>query len=144
MILDRWKFEDILALSELEKECFPDDAWTYKLLVDSFQSPSFIGVLARDGGEVIGYGGITITGDTADIENIAVTEAYRKSGVATAVLANLLSLAKEQGVQKVFLEVRVSNAPAMKLYLKCGFVGVYARPRYYRNGEDCLVMSKSL
>ena len=48
------------------------------------------------------------------------------------------------GVRKMFLEVRVSNAPAMSLYLGAGYVGRYARPRYYGDGEDALVMDKNL
>ena len=44
----------------------------------------------------------------------------------------------------MFLEVRVSNAAAMSLYLKRGYVGRYARPRYYGDGEDALVLEKGL
>ena len=144
MNLRRWKYEDILRISEIEKECFPGEPWTFKMLAASFESESFIGVLAEDGGEIAGYGGISVAVDSADIDNIAVTEPYRNSGIGTAILNELCSLAKERGVNKVFLEVRVSNSPAMSLYLKSGFKGAYARTRYYTDGEDCLVMSKEL
>jgi len=56
----------------------------------------------------------------------------------------LIADAKERGATEMFLEVRVSNAAAMRLYLGCGFAGVYARTRYYSDGEDCLVMKKIL
>lgn len=144
MLIRSWKYEDILRISQIEEECFPDEPWTFKMLASSFESENFFGVLAEDGGEIAGYGGITLAPDTADIDNIAVTEPYRKSGVATAVLSELVSVAKERGVEKVFLEVRVSNVPAMSLYLKNGFKGAYARTRYYPDGEDCLVMVKEL
>ena len=144
MIIRPWKYEDILRISEIETECFPQEPWNFKQLASSFGSESFFGLLAEDGGEIAGYGGISIAADSADIDNIAVTEPYRNSGVATSVLNALCALAKEKGVCKVFLEVRVSNTPAMMLYLKNGFKGVYARTRYYTNGEDCLVMVKEL
>lgn len=144
MTLRPWKYGDILRISELEKECFPDEPWSFQMLASSFESETFFGVVAEDGGEVIGYGGITVTFDTADIANVAVTEAFRHSGVGSALLSKLLAVAKEKGAEKVFLEVRVSNSPAMMLYLKHGFKGVYARTRYYSNGEDCLVMTKEL
>lgn len=144
MNIRAWKYADILKISELEKECFPDEPWSFQMLVSSFESETFYGVLAEDGDEVVGYGGITVTYDTADIANVAVTEAFRHSGVGSAVLAELLSVARSHGAQKVFLEVRVSNAAAMSLYLKNGFKGVYARTRYYSNGEDCIVMAKEL
>ena len=139
-----WKYEDILRISEIEKECFPKEPWSFQMLASSFGNEAFSGVVAEDGGEVIGYGGFTAAADTADIDNIAVVENYRRGGVAKAVVAELCKKAKKSGVKKLFLEVRVSNFAAMSLYLKCGFKGVYARSRYYPDGEDCLVMVKEL
>ena len=137
-----WKYEDILSISEMEKECFPQEPWSFKMLASSFETDSFFGVLAEEGGEIIGYGGITVAGDTADIDNIAVTEPYRCGGVGTQLILKLLEVAKSKDVKKVFLEVRVSNSVAMELYIKNGFKGTYARTRYYSDGEDCLVMVK--
>lgn len=144
MTLRRWKYEDILHISEIECESFGKAAWSFKTLASLFESENFLGVLMEDGDEVVGYGGVTVAVDTADVENVAVTEAYRNSGVATAILSELERLSKERGVEKIFLEVRVSNRAAMSLYLKLGYVGVYARTRYYEDGEDCLVMVKNL
>lgn len=144
MQIREWKYEDILPISEMEAECFPKEPWNFQMLASSFGTENFHGVLAEDGGEIIGYGGITVACDTADIANVAVTEAYRRSGVGTAVLTELLAVAKKRGANKVFLEVRVSNSVAMEMYLKSGFKGVYARTRYYSDGEDCLVMVKEL
>jgi ribosomal-protein-alanine N-acetyltransferase len=144
MLIREWKFEDILALSKLEKECFSTDCWSYATFASCYENPAFHAVVAEEGGEVIGYGGITVAVDSADIENVLVAEAYRRGGVGGKLLEKLIEIAKGCGVEKVFLEVRVSNTPALKLYLKGGFNGVYARTRYYSNGEDCLVMSKQL
>ncbi len=144
MLIRPWKYEDILRISEIERECFPKEPWSFQMLANSFESEAFYGIIADDCGEIEGYGGITVAADSADIDNIAVTESYRNSGVATAVIENLCAYAKSHGVKKVFLEVRVSNSPAMSLYLKNGFKGAYARTRYYSDGEDCLVMVKEL
>lgn len=144
MILREWKFEDILRISELEKECFPKEPWSYQQLVSAFESPCFRGILAEDGGEIFGYGGITVAADTADVGNIAVYEPYRRGGVGKKIVGRLEDIARESGATKIFLEVRVSNGVAMGMYLKCGFRGVYARTRYYSDGEDCLVMAKEL
>ena len=144
MLIRGWKYEDILRIAQIEEECFPDEPWNFKMLASSFEQENFFGVIAEDGGEIAGYGGITVAAGTADVDNIAVTEPYRHSGIATAVLSELISIARAQGAEKVFLEVRVSNVAAMSLYLKNGFKGAYARTRYYADGEDCLVMSKEL
>ena len=143
MIIRKWKFEDILAVSHLEEECFGGEAWCYATLASAFESPASYGLVAEDGGEVVGYGCITCAADTCDLENVVVVEGYRRSGIGRAIVEGLLAEAKARGAEKTFLEVRVSNAPAMSMYLKSGFVGVYARTRYYADGEDCLVMCKT-
>ena len=144
MTIREWRYEDILKISQLEKEIFSDEAWSFKTLATVFKMPTFLSVLCEDGGEIAGYGGVTVAADSADIGNIAVAENYRGGGIGTALLQNLCERAKEKGAEKVFLEVRVSNSEAMRLYLKCGFAGAYARTRYYPDGEDCLVMVKKL
>ena len=144
MTLRAWKFEDILRISEMEKECFPAEPWSYRMLAESFGNENFVGLLLDEGGEIAGYGGITINYDTADIDNIAVNEQYRHGGCGGKLLEALVAEAKKRGAVKVFLEVRVSNAAAMLMYLKHGFKGVYARARYYSDGEDCLVMAREI
>jgi len=144
MIIREWKFEDILAVSRLEEECFNAEAWSYATLASAFENPASLGLVAEEGDEVIGYGCITCAADTSDLENVVVAEGYRRCGTGRAIVDKLLEKALSRGAGKTFLEVRVSNAAAMSMYLKCGFVGVYARTRYYADGEDCLVMSKLL
>lgn len=144
MKIRKWEYKDILRISQIEEECFPLEPWSFQMLASSFDTESFHGILAEDGGEIIGYGGITVAAETADIDNVAVTEPYRHSGVGTAIISELLNMASSFGAKKVFLEVRVSNSIAMGLYLKNGFKGAYARTRYYSDGEDCLVMVKEL
>lgn len=139
-----WKFEDILRISELEMECFPKEPWSYRMLADSFENENFVGILCEENGEIAGYGGVTVGYDTADIDNIAVSERYRGCGMGGVLLEELVRVARERGAAKIFLEVRVSNAVAMSLYLKHGFKGVYARTRYYTDGEDCLVMARDI
>ena len=48
MIIRSWKYEDILRISEIEKECFPGEPWTFRMLASSFESDAFFGVLAED------------------------------------------------------------------------------------------------
>ncbi len=144
MTLRGWKYSDIFKIAQLEQDCFPDEPWSFQTLATCFQSPAFRGVLAEEGGEVIGYGSITTAADSADVENIAISEFFRRCGTGTKILKELERLAKESGAEKIFLEVRVSNSAAMMMYLKNGYSGVYARTRYYADGEDCLVMSKKI
>lgn len=144
MTIRNCKYEDILSIAELEKLCFKGEGWGYGTLASSFENDTYTMLVAEEDGEIMGYGCISVVCENCDLENVLVAEEYRRSGVGRALLNALTQNAKERGAQKIFLEVRVSNAPAMRLYLSCGFVGVYARSRYYSDGEDCLVMCKEL
>ena len=138
-----WKFEDILKISELEKECF-SEPWTYRMFVEGFSSKLFYGVCAVEDGEIVGYACDTVLFENAEVDNIAVAESCRRRGVGKKLLKKLETEAKERGARVILLEVRVSNAPAMTMYLKEGFKGIYVRPRYYPDGEDAVVMQKEL
>ena len=143
MIYREWKYEDILKISELEKECF-QDAWTYKMFVEAFSSKLFYGVCAEENGEIAGYACETVLFENAEVDNVAVAENYRRRCMGKTLLKKLEKEARERGAGVMLLEVRVSNAPAMLLYLKEGFRGIYTRPRYYPDGEDAVVMQKPI
>ena len=114
------------------------------MLADSFLSDRFTGVLLEEEGSIVAYGGMSVVCDEAEIELVAVSEMFRRCGRGTKIINDLLELASARGVKRVFLEVRVSNAPAQILYLKSGFRGLYCRTRYYPDGEDAVVMVKVL
>ncbi len=138
-----WSYRDLDRIEELEAECF-SDPWPRRALADSFLSDIFFGVALEEEEGLVGYGGVRVAGDEAEIELIAVSEMYRRCGRGGKILCDLLEIAKEHGARRVFLEVRVSNAAAQLLYLKAGFRGLYARSRYYPDGEDAVVMVKEI
>jgi ribosomal-protein-alanine N-acetyltransferase len=97
---------------------------------------------ARRDGELVGYGGIWLMVDEAHVTTMAVRPANRRTGVATALLLELLQEARRGGARVATLDVRVSNVEAQRLYRSFGFVEVGRRIRYYDdNGEDALVMT---
>ena len=138
-----WKYEDVLKISELEKECFKEP-WTYRMVADAFSSDLFVGILAEYGGEIVGYVCGTVLFENAELDNIAVAEAYRGQGIAKELIRRFHAQVKAKEGERVLLEVRVSNSPAMRLYLAEGYKGLYARTRYYHDGEDALIMQKEL
>lgn len=138
-----WTTEDLTEIAKLEEECF-SDPWSQRMLADSFLSDGFFGSLLEEGNTITAYGGMRTVGEEAEIELIATAEMYRRCGRGGRILDDLLDEAARRGVKAVFLEVRVSNAAAQLLYLKKGFKGLYARSRYYPNGEDAIVMKKEL
>lgn len=139
-----WRYEDLNGIAVLESECFSQDPWNMQMLAESFLSPHFVGVLMEEDGAVTAYGGIGVVEDEAELQLIATAEMYRRCGRGKLILARLEEEAKSRGAKTMFLEVRVSNSSALMMYLKDGFQGIYTRPRYYRDGEDAVVMKKEL
>ncbi len=139
-----WTFEDLNEIALLERECFGEDAWNIRALAESFLSGRFIGVLLEEDGAITAYGGVNTVDEEGELELIATAEMYRRCGRARKVLDDLVSEARKRGVKRLFLEVRVSNTPALMFYLGYGFSGLYARSRYYADGEDAIVMKKEL
>ena len=86
---------------------------------------------AKEETEVIGYIGMKVVLDEADITNVAVLPAYRKKGIARKLLQQLLDEARQQGIYSIYLEVRDSNAAAITLYKHAGFKEVGKRKNYY-------------
>lgn len=138
-----WAYEDIYAVAALEKECF-SDPWTFRMLADSFFAESVLTLLAEEGGEVAGYAVFSILFEEAELADIAVAPKFRRRGIAEELLGRLEEQARRRGAERILLEVRVSNVPAMSLYLKRGYVGCGVRTRYYADGEDALIMQKRL
>lgn len=138
-----WKLNDLDGIAALENECF-SDPWSRRMLAESFLSDNFRGVLLEEEGVLVGYGGVRVAADEAEVELIAVSEMYRSCGRGKKIMEDLLAIARERGAKRVYLEVRVSNASAQMLYLRCGFRGLYVRSRYYPDGEDAVVMTREL
>ncbi len=139
-----WTFQDLNAIAELEKECFSVEPWNVRMLAESFLSGRFFGSLLEEDGMITAYGAISVTEDEAELELIATAEMYRRCGRAKKIMEDLMAEARRRGAKKMFLEVRVSNSAALLMYLNDGFSGVYARSRYYPDGEDAIVMKKEL
>ena len=77
--------------------------------------------------------------------SIAVLPEYRRKGIAKTLLSSALKALKEHyGCEEAYLEVRISNSPALALYQKLGFTIVKVSRRYYIDGEDAYVMARKL
>ena len=86
---------------------------------------------------------MTHIGLEGDIHNVMVTSKYRGRGIATQMMTVLLEEGQKQGIEEFTLEVRVSNAAAIKVYEKMGFVSEGIRPRFYEQPvEDAMIMWK--
>jgi ribosomal-protein-alanine N-acetyltransferase len=132
----------IEEISLLERESF-SSFYSDSVLLSTIKAPSFFGLASVDN-KVLGYVFSTVVLDEANIDRIAVKKEYRNQKIATKLLIELENRLKDKGVKKVLLEVRRSNAVAIKLYLSLGYKKIYERKNYYENGEDALIYIKNL
>lgn len=121
-----------------------DDFWNYNILKEELESPNSKYIIAKtNDDEIIGFAGIKIIVDTADIMNIVVKKSWRNQGVGNLLLNNLVYLCKKLNLSSLSLEVNEDNQSAIHLYEKFGFKRIGLRKNYYKN-NDGIVMEYSL
>ncbi|MEI5102134.1 ribosomal protein S18-alanine N-acetyltransferase [Streptomyces sp. PmtG] len=146
-----WDIDPVLAL---EKELFPEDAWSRGMFWSELAHARGPGstrryLVAYDGDRLVGYGGLAAAGTdsgggdatAADVQTIAVARDQWGTGLGARLLTELLRHATAFEATEVMLEVRVDNTRAQKLYERFGFEPIGFRRGYYQPGNvDALVM----
>ena len=130
MQIDRMIKEDAPYLAELDIKCF-SVPWSEKSFREECDNPHATYFVAKADGKIVGYGGVWIVADEAQITNIAVHPDYRKQKIASAILEEILSLSED--AERIILEVRESNVPAIGLYEKYGFKKAGIRKNFYHS-----------
>ena len=141
----RWT--DIDAVVALERELFPDDAWSVaSLWAELAARPRRSYVVAEDDeGALVGYAGVDLGGEVADVMTMAVASGAQGSGLGRRLLEELVAQAEADHAAYLMLEVRADNEPARKLYESRGFELLTVRRRYYQPGDvDAHVMRLTL
>lgn len=153
------RLEDLPQVMEIDRLSFPQP-WTeqsYRFELEENQNAHFIVALetaptlpqgwlqrlitSSTPRTVIGFAGFWLVVDEAHINTIAVHPNWRRQGIGERLLTAILERARANKAMSATLEVRVSNLPAQKMYAKFGFEEVGRRKRYYRDGEDALLMT---
>ena len=140
--IEAMRLEDIPEVLHLEREAFGQMAWHAGDFEAAIASKCDFPLVIRTTG-LAGYAVLRIIAPEAEIENICVAPACRRSGVGEALMEEMLRLAAERNAERIFLEVRAHNEPAKALYRKRGFVESYRRRNYYQGPtEDAIIMMK--
>ncbi len=90
--------------------------------------------------DVLAIGLGRLAADEVEIHVVAVDTNHRRMGVGRTMVTALEHTARQAGATVSWLEVRASNQAAQALYIRCGYVEMGRRPRYYRDGEDAITM----
>jgi ribosomal-protein-alanine N-acetyltransferase len=146
-----WKLAQLAAkdaesLARLHARCF-DKPWSANDFRRFATWPPYFGLTAWRAGEPIGIIVVSMAGTDSDILSFCVDPAFRRHGVASALIRRLLFDIARLGVETLFLEVGIGNAAAVALYRGHGFEDCGRRPGYYdtpAGPQDALVMRLSL
>ncbi len=139
--MDKSHIDGVYAI---EKDCFAVP-WSRKAFEGELENKLAVYVVATEGNDVIGYGGMWHVVTEGHITNIAVHKDHRRRGVGDAIVKALIGIAEERNMIGLTLEVRKSNDGARKLYENNGFKLEGIRTEYYEdNREDALIMWKYL
>ena len=150
--------EHIVALMPHERAMFGTEAWTesgYRTeladterryyLVAEGDAPTVGPGASASKAELLGWAGVMVIADSAEILTVGVIPSARRRGIARQVLDGLLGEARRRGAVEAFLEVRVDNEAAQALYARAGFAQVGLRRGYYDGGRvDAVVMRREL
>jgi len=144
----RFKPSDMDRVLEIERASFGADAYDRKLFAEYERKCGGLFLLAEGGRKVDGYSIAWIfekrSDRVASLESIAVHPRARGKGAASSLLKSTIRRLKLQGVVRITLMVRSSNAVALQFYQRRGFAAVRRAPGYYEDGAEGLLMRKLL
>lgn len=135
---------DLDKIMIIEKESF-SLPWSRDSYLGELKNSFANYLVCDDGGDIAAYGGIWVVFEEAHITNVAVSSKHRRQGIGSDLMRELEKIARTQHATRIFLEVRPSNATALAMYDKLGYVQTGQRKAYYTdNGEDALIMTRYL
>ena len=139
--LRRLEQRDLDTVEEIERASYPTP-WSRAMFAAELRKPSSIALGAYlEEGELVGYAFVSRYVDAWHVMNVAVSPAFRRRGIASTLLERLFEVTASDPRRGYTLEVRVSNAEAIRLYERLGFESRGIRRGYYTdNREDAVIM----
>lgn len=138
MIVRNMTENDVAAVALIEKECF-SMPWSEQAFCEELENPYGITLVAEIDGEIAGFLNVRNVCGEIFVNNIAVTQKFRRKGIADSLLFEL----EKNNFEFITLEVRESNLGAIRLYEKNGYEKVGVRKKFYEKPtEDAWLMTK--
>ena len=129
--------QDLEEIKDILEKDF-DDFWNYTIFKSELKNSNSKYFVLRKENEIIGFVGILIVIDVADITNIVVKKSYRGNGYSKMLIQYIIDFCKSNNISIINLEVSSENVTAINLYKNFGFVQVGLRKKYYNNSDALL------
>lgn len=140
--LARVRCGDAAAVASLAASALPDP-WSERAYAEELARPGTLALWLRDpepAGFLLGH----LVCDELHVLALAVVPDRRRDGIGRTLVEAALRRARCRGARVAHLEVREGNAAARALYAGLGFLAVGRRRRYYRDGEDAVLLTRSM
>lgn len=136
--------EDVQSVLAIEKASFTTP-WSEILFMNEIFKPRSLPRVAVIGETIVGYICANYLLDEGHILNVTVHPDFRKKGIATRLVLQMIDLLDKESCRTIFLEVRLTNNAAIGMYQKAGFRIISARKNYYTLPvEDAVIMALQL
>ncbi len=139
--------DDAAAIATLSRRSIEQGLswrWTPERVLNSMGDAATNVIVARQGGDVLGFAIMKYGDDVAHVLLLAAQRRCRRQGIGSSLLAWLEVTARVAGATEIRLEARSSNAPAQAFYRRHGFVETERRIGYYEGVEDAVRLIKQL
>lgn len=142
--LSKMSIEDLKSIKNVFASEF-DNFWSYDVLEEELECDNSYVIVAKvDENTIVGFAGLKVILDEADIMNIVVKKDFRHNGIGSILLENLINHSKDLNLKTITLEVNENNLSAIRLYDKFSFDKLGIRKNYYDGKSDAIIMSKKL
>ncbi len=138
--IEKMTIEHFEKIKEILQTEF-DEFWTPSILKSEIENENSKYIVAIEE-EIVGFAGIWISPDDAQITNIVTKKISRKNGIGSLLLDKLIEMAKEMKRDNISLEVNENNIAAINLYKKYGFKELGIRKKYYNGKDNAIIMTK--
>lgn len=138
---------DAAEISRLSRRCVEQGLrprYTPALVRKKIHGKACNVVVARKERVLLGFGIMTYGRETANLDLLAVKKPYRRRGVGRQILQWLEKVARTAGIANIFVQVRSSNAVAIRFYEQLGFQVVEQVPGYYQGREAAAILCKGI
>lgn len=145
--------KDIPIVMDINRKCLPEN-YSQSFFIQHYRKYPKAFLVADIDGEVVGYIMCRIEYGMSNFKfalskkghviSIAVLPQYRRMRIGYNLMIKAMEAMKNYGATEVYLEVRVSNYPAIRLYEKLNYVITNRIQGYYADGEDAYVMARQL
>ena len=146
-LIDEMTEDDLDDVTEIEQSSFPVP-WSKDLFLRELKNDYSHNLVARwldgESKRVAGYVVFWDVTDEIHLLDLAVHADFRRRGIAKAFIKRVIEAGLQMGCKRIFLDVRESNKEALRLYRNFGFKEIGLRKRYYKDGENAIVMSTTL